>query len=174
MPNRRPFDHIGAFNFLLEIEGVTQGPVIHVSGLTARTDVVSYKDGSDIIVRHRPGRSRSDNIVVRRGYNNTEDFFDWYDKVRDGKIERRSGSVIITGDDASEKEDPSRLIRQKLRREIEGEDKTGSAYEQPEELAPEGEQQLRVVGLLLHPAFRHHQLTRRIGALGEPPVRQGG
>jgi phage tail-like protein len=102
MPNRRPFDPIGAFNFRLEIEGVTEGPVLAVDGLTARTDVVSYKDGSDIIVRHRPGRSRSDNIVVRRGYNNTEDFFDWYAKVRDGKIERRSGSVIITGDDASE------------------------------------------------------------------------
>ena len=69
MPNRRPFDPIGAFNFRLEIEGVTEGPVLAVDGLTARTDVVSYKDGSDIIVRHRPGRSRSDNIVVRRGYN---------------------------------------------------------------------------------------------------------
>lgn len=102
MPNRRPFDHIGAFNFLLEIEGVTQGPVTYVSGLTARTDVVSFKDGKDTMVRHRPGRSRSDNIVIRRGYNNTDELFSWYEKVRDGKVERRSGSVIIAGDDASE------------------------------------------------------------------------
>ncbi len=102
MPNRRPFDHIGAFNFLLEIEGVTQGPVLYVNGLTARTDVVSFKDGADTIVRHRPGRSHSDTIVIRRGYNNNDELFDWYAKVRDGKVERKSGSVIIAGDDASE------------------------------------------------------------------------
>lgn len=102
MPNRRPFDHIGAFNFKLEIEGVTDGAVLHVSGLTARTDVVSFKDGSDIIVRHRPGRSHIDNFVVRRGYSNVDELYDWYDKVRNGKIERKSGSVIIAGDDGSE------------------------------------------------------------------------
>lgn len=102
MPNRRPFDHIGAFNFLLEIEGVTQGQVSYVSGLTTRTDVVRFKDGADIIVRQRPGRSHSDNIIVRRGYNNSDELFDWYDKVRKGKVERKSGSVIIAGDDASE------------------------------------------------------------------------
>ncbi|MDJ0738077.1 MAG: phage tail protein [Gammaproteobacteria bacterium] len=102
MPNRRSFDHIGAFNFLLEIEGVTQGPVSYVSGLTARTDVVSFKDGSDTTVRNRPGRNRCDNIIVRRGYNNVDDLYGWYDKVRDGKVERKAGSVIIAGDDASE------------------------------------------------------------------------
>lgn len=102
MPNRRSFDHIGAFNFLLEIEGVTQGPVSYVGGLTARTDVVRFKDGADIVVRQRPGRSHADNIIVRRGYNNNDELFDWYDKVREGRVERKAGSVIIAGDDASE------------------------------------------------------------------------
>jgi phage tail-like protein len=102
MPNRRPFDHIGAFNFRVEIEGVTAGPVLSVSGLTARTDVIRFKDGADIVVRQRPGRSHSDNIVIRRGYTETAELFDWYETVRNGRVERKSGSVIIVGDDASE------------------------------------------------------------------------
>ena len=102
MPNSRSFDHIGAFNFLLEIAGVTQGPVTYIGGLTARTDVVSFKDGSDITVRQRPGRSRADNLVIRRGYTNNDELLDWYETVRSGKIERKAGSIIIAGDDASE------------------------------------------------------------------------
>ena len=87
MPNSRSFDHIGAFNFRLEIAGVTQGPVTYIGGLTARTDVVSFKDGSDITVRQRPGRSRADNLVIRRGYTNNDELLDWYETVRSGKIE---------------------------------------------------------------------------------------
>ena len=102
MPNRRPFDHIGAFNFLVEIEGVTIGPVLSIEGLTSRTDVVRFKDGGDIVVRQRPGRSHADNIVIQRGYTNNDELFDWYAAVRNGRVERKSGSVIIVGDDASE------------------------------------------------------------------------
>ena len=100
MPNRRAFDHIGAFNFRVEIEGVTQGAVSRVGGLTARTDVVRYKDGNDRVVRQRPGRSHSDNLVIQRGYTGANELFAWYDKTRDGVLERKAGSVIIVGDDA--------------------------------------------------------------------------
>jgi phage tail-like protein len=102
MPNRREFDHIGGFNFLVEIEGVSQGPVLSVSGLTVRTDVIRFKDGKDIVVRQRPGRSHTDNIVIQRGYTNGDELFNWYNAVRNGRIERKAGSVIIAGDDGSE------------------------------------------------------------------------
>jgi len=101
MPNRREFDHIGAFNFRIEIEGVTEGPATHVGGLTAKTDVVPFKDGADGIVRQRPGRSRCDNLVIRRGYANSDELFNWYEATRNGVVERKSGSIILMGDDAS-------------------------------------------------------------------------
>ncbi len=100
MPNRRDFDHIGAFNFSIEIEGVTEGPAISVSGLSNSTDVLTFKNGADPILRHRPGRSRCSNIVVRRGYNNSDELFEWYKATRDGSVARKTGSVIIYGDDA--------------------------------------------------------------------------
>lgn len=101
MPNRREFDHIGAFNFRIEIEGVTQGPATHVGGLSAKTDVVTFKDGADGVVRQRPGRSRCDNLIIRRGYNNTDELFNWYEATRNGVVERKSGSIILMGDDAN-------------------------------------------------------------------------
>lgn len=101
MPNRRPSDHIGAFNFQIEIEGVTQGPASYVGGLSAKTDVVAFKDGADKIVRQRPGRSRCDNLIIQRGYTNSDELFNWYEKTRDGVVERKAGSIILLGDDAT-------------------------------------------------------------------------
>lgn len=101
MPNRRPSDHIGAFNFQIEIEGVTQGPVSYIGGLGARTDVVSFKDGGDRTVRQRPGRNHCDNLVIQRGYTDSDELLDWYEKTRTGVVERKSGSIILFGDDAN-------------------------------------------------------------------------
>lgn len=101
MPNRRPSDHIGAFNFQIEIEGVTQGPASYIGGLGARTDVVSFKDGGDRTVRQRPGRNHCDNLVIQRGYTDSDELLDWYEKTRTGVVERKSGSIILFGDDAN-------------------------------------------------------------------------
>ncbi len=102
MPNRRPHDHIGNFNFLVEIEGVGQAEFKNVEGLDSETEIVEYQDGDDIILRKRPGRTKYSNITLKRGYINTTELWDWRKKVIEGKIERKSGSVILCADDGSE------------------------------------------------------------------------
>jgi phage tail-like protein len=102
MPNRREHDHIGNFNFKVEIEGVTVGAFQEVSGLESITEVIEYQDGADIILRKRPGRTKYSNIVLKRGFTATDDLWTWRKAVVDGKVERKSGSIIIAGDDASE------------------------------------------------------------------------
>jgi phage tail-like protein len=102
MPNRRPFDHLVTSKFKVEIEGVTQGAFAAVDGLESTTEVVHFADGNDIIDRKRPGRSHYSNIVLRRGYLNTDELWEWYKQVLDGNVVRRSGSIIICGDDGSE------------------------------------------------------------------------
>ena len=102
MPNRRPHDHIGNFNFLVEIEGVSQAAFKNVEGLDSETEIVEYQDGDDIILRKRPGRTKYSNITLKRGYINTTELWDWRKKVIEGKIERKSGSVILCADDGSE------------------------------------------------------------------------
>ncbi len=102
MPNRRGHDHIGNFNFKIEIEGVTQGAFSSVEGVESITEIVEYKDGEDIIVRKRPGKTWYSNIILRRGFTNSEELWKWRKAVIDGKVERRAGSIILSGDDGSE------------------------------------------------------------------------
>ena len=98
MPNRREFDHIGAYNFKVEIEGVTVGAFTEVGGLEVVAEVLETSDGNDLLVRKRPGRTTYTNIVLRRGFTNTDELWNWLKKVIDGQVERRSGSIVICDD----------------------------------------------------------------------------
>ena len=101
MPNRRPFDHIGNFNFKVEIEGVTTGAFRNVEGLDSETEIVEYQDGDDLILRKRPGRTKYSNVTLKRGYINNTELWEWRKAVIDGKVMRKSGSIILC-DDAGE------------------------------------------------------------------------
>jgi phage tail-like protein len=102
--NRRDHDHIGQFNFLVEISGVTVGRFKAVDGLDSETEVIEYQDGEDRILRKRPGRTKYSNVVLKRGYADAEmqKLWDWRLKVVAGKVERKSGSVILQGDEGTE------------------------------------------------------------------------
>jgi phage tail-like protein len=102
MANRREFDHIGNFNFKVEIEGVTTGAFRNVEGLDSETEIVEYQDGDDIILRKRPGRTKYSNITLKRGYVNSTDLWEWRKNVIEGKVQRKSGSVILCDDSGSE------------------------------------------------------------------------
>lgn len=99
---KRDFDHIGNFNFKVEIEGVTQGAFRNVEGLDSETEIVEYQDGDDLVLRKRPGRTKFSNITLKRGYVNSDELWQWRKKVVEGKVERKSGSVILCGDDGEE------------------------------------------------------------------------
>ncbi len=100
--NRRGHDHIGQFNFKVEIDGVTQGAFKTVDGLDSETEVVEYQDGNDLILRKRPGRTKYSNIVLKRGYVNTEELWEWRKRVMEGKVDRKSGSIILCNDSGDE------------------------------------------------------------------------
>ncbi len=102
MPNRREFDHIGNYNFKVEIEGVTVGAFRNVEGLDSETEVIEFQDGDDIVLRKRPGRTKYSNVSLKRGYINTDELWTWRKKVIDGVVERKSGSIILCADDGTE------------------------------------------------------------------------
>ncbi|MBM4389971.1 MAG: phage tail protein [Deltaproteobacteria bacterium] len=104
MPTEELF---GTYNFLLEIQGIVAdnkiivGGFKSVSGMDSETEIVEFKQGNDIVVRKKPGRTTYANIVLERGYTATDDLWTWRKNIEDGKIDRRSGSVIVLDQDGT-------------------------------------------------------------------------
>ena len=95
----------GAYNFLLEISGITGdsktivGGFKGLSGMDSETEVIEFKQGNDSVVRKKPGRTTYANITLERGYTATDDLWVWRNNIEKGIIDRRSGSVIILDQD---------------------------------------------------------------------------
>jgi phage tail-like protein len=102
MPTEELF---GAYNFLLEIQGIIGdtkviiGGFKSVSGMDSETEVIEFKQGNDMVVRKKPGRTTYANIVLERGYTATDDLWQWRKNIEQGKIDRRAGSIIILDQD---------------------------------------------------------------------------
>jgi phage tail-like protein len=89
-------DPYGAFNFLVEIDGITVAGFSECSGLTTETDPVEYRNGNeDITVRKLPGLVKYSNITLKRGFTKAKELWQWRKKVLDGKTDRKSGSIVL-------------------------------------------------------------------------------
>ncbi len=104
MPTEELF---GTYNFLLEIQGIINdnkiivGGFKSVSGMDSETEIIEFKQGNDLVVRKKPGRTTYANIVLERGYTATDDLWTWRQNIEYGKIDRRSGSVIVLDQDGT-------------------------------------------------------------------------
>jgi phage tail-like protein len=89
-------EHLGS-QFALEIDGVELARFTGCSGLSYTTEVVEYQDtlAGKVIIRKRPGRTKYDDIVLKRGLSADRKLTDWHQKVLDGSVERQNGSVVI-------------------------------------------------------------------------------
>ena len=95
MPVRRETDHLGAFNFLVEIEGIETGGFRSVRGLSGEIDVVEFRDGADQFVQKVPGVARFGDIVLEHGYVGTTELLEWWESIRQGGGDRRSMSIVL-------------------------------------------------------------------------------
>jgi phage tail-like protein len=97
MARRDPY---GAFNFLVEIDGITVAGFSECSGLVAETAVIEYREGSDKAgVRKIPGITKYTNITLKRGLTTSRDLWQWHRTVATGKVERRSGRIVVLDED---------------------------------------------------------------------------
>jgi phage tail-like protein len=69
--------------------------------MDSETEIVEFKQGNDMVVRKKPGRTTYANIALERGYTATDDLWQWRKNIEDGKIDRRAGSVIILDQDGT-------------------------------------------------------------------------
>ena len=96
MPTRRAeLDHVGAYNFMVEIGGVSAGYFKGVDGINAEIEVIEFQDGDDTTLRKRPGRSKFGDVTLKKGYIVTPDLQDWWKQVRNGEYPRRDISIVL-------------------------------------------------------------------------------
>jgi phage tail-like protein len=93
------------FNFLVEIDGITQAGFSDCTGFGANTDPIEYREGGmpENTVLKLPGQTKYSNITLKWGLTDSRELYDWYRDVVKGKIERKSGSIILIDLEGNEK-----------------------------------------------------------------------
>jgi len=102
MANR--VDPYRGFNFLVEIDGITQAGFQECSGLDATTDAIDYREGSDPNhVRKLTGLNKFSPITLKRGLTDSDELWKWRQTVIDGKTVRKNGSIILLNESGEER-----------------------------------------------------------------------
>ena len=93
-------DPYRAYNFKLEIQGVTEGHFTECSGLGVKVDVISYREGGASQIIHRlPGQVSYADITLRYGLTNSRQLWEWFLTSMRGKVERRNISIVLLDSD---------------------------------------------------------------------------
>src|SRR5262245_14634420 len=93
-------DPYRAYNFKLEIQGVTEGHFTECSGLGVKVDVISYREGGNSQIIHRlPGQVSYADITLHYGLPASTDLWTWFTKSVQGVVERRNISIVLMDND---------------------------------------------------------------------------
>jgi phage tail-like protein len=93
-------DPYRAYNFKLEIQGVTEGHFTECGGLGVKVDVISYREGGNSQVIHRlPGQVSYADVTLRYGLTNSRQLWEWFLTSMRGKVERRNISIVLVDSD---------------------------------------------------------------------------
>lgn len=89
-------DPYTAFNFLVEIDGVTVAGFSECSGLTSETDPIEYRNGNtDTFATKIPGLHKYPSLVLKRGFSDNRDLWEWRRTVLEGRTERHTGVITL-------------------------------------------------------------------------------
>jgi phage tail-like protein len=89
-------DPYRSYNFLVEMDGITQAGFRECSGLDVTTDAIDYREGGDPShVRKLPGLNTYSPLTLARGITDSPELWKWRQTVIDGRVERKNGSVIL-------------------------------------------------------------------------------
>jgi phage tail-like protein len=95
-PGQQPV-YYRAFQFLVEIDGVTNARFQEVGGIDATIDVIEYREGGDLLgPRMFPGQTKHSRLSLKRGYTDDSTLYTWFEDVMTGRTEniRRNISIV--------------------------------------------------------------------------------
>ena len=99
-------DPYRAYNFLVEIDGITRAGFRECSGLDSSQDPIEYREGNEVLTsRKLPGLVKYSNISLKWGMTDDAELWDWRQQVMDGKVNeaRKNRSVVVLDDTGEEK-----------------------------------------------------------------------
>ncbi|BAZ23386.1 phage tail protein [Kalymmatonema gypsitolerans NIES-4073] len=97
-------DPYRGYNFLVEIDGITEAGFQECSGLDSSTDAVDYREGSDPNhVRKLTGLNKFSPITLKRGITDSDKLWGWRQSVVDGRAERKNISIVLLNEAREEK-----------------------------------------------------------------------
>ena len=83
-------DPYRGFNFMVEIDGITQAGFQECGGLDSSTDPVDYREGTDPNhVRKLTGLNKFSPITLKRGITDSAELWKWRQTVADGNGSQR-------------------------------------------------------------------------------------
>jgi phage tail-like protein len=95
-------DPYRAFNFKMEVQGITEGHFTEVSGLEARVVPITYREaGNSQVVHYVPGRTEFGAITFRYGLTKSRELYDWFMSGVKGKVQRKNISVVLLDSDGT-------------------------------------------------------------------------
>ena len=95
-------DPYRAYNFKLEIQGVTEGHFTECAGLAVKVNSIAYREaGAGQVVHRLPGPVDYAEITLRYGLTTSTQLWQWFQSAVKGSVERRNVSIIMLGDDGS-------------------------------------------------------------------------
>jgi phage tail-like protein len=100
MPTAERVDPVAGFRFAVEIGGILQGWFTDCGGLNVTRKTETHKEGGvNDYVHQLPAGIEYSNVTLKRGIADNA-LWDWFQKgLYDGKVERRSVSIILYNQD---------------------------------------------------------------------------
>src|SRR3954464_7195795 len=89
-------DPHGNQRFLVEIDGIARASFQDVSGAAGGMDVTEHREGGWNPTPHKlPGLTKHANVVLKWGLAYDRELIDWQQRIVDGDVERKNGSIVL-------------------------------------------------------------------------------
>jgi phage tail-like protein len=112
-------DPLRNFRFRVEIDNVTRAGFSEVSGLSASTEVIEYREGTDPShARKLSGLNKFTNITLKHGLTtgaNALELFNWHEAILSGQLLGNRRKVVIVIQDESGQDQALRRQRRLAR-----------------------------------------------------------
>lgn len=95
-------DPYRAYNFKLEIQGITEAHFTEVSNMEVKVTPIAYREaGNSQVVHYVPGQTEYGAITLRYGLTRSRELWDWFMTGVKGKVQRKNCSIIVLDADGT-------------------------------------------------------------------------